>query len=132
MTPFMLRVADLVEGEAAPSVGTEASEVRPIAAGADHQMMVRALAEQLVSEANAVLRESGDVIDLVDDSAPGELAFTLTYLDRTVRVQTLLAGRTALGRLSAPGVPDGESRQLTSEGEVEAVLLQLLAVPVPR
>jgi hypothetical protein len=60
MTPFMERVAEVVTGgERGSSPGTRPSEPRPVVIGADEQVMTRALAEQLVSEANAVLASIG-------------------------------------------------------------------------
>lgn len=126
MTPFMLAVQAQLGGEAAPFPETEASRVNSIAVGADSQMMVRSLAEQLVSEANAILREHGDVISLVDEVGPGVLGFTLGYRDRAARVQTVLAGHTALGRLVIEGESEHEPRQLTNEDELRALVLSLL------
>lgn len=132
MTPFMLRVQDLLDGQSPAAPTTELSPTGSVAQAAHAQVMVRSLAEQLVSEANALLRDHGDVIDLVDDSGPGELAFRLSYADRSARVQTVISGRSALATLSAPGLSDDGPRRLTSEEEVEALLLTLLAPPVLR
>ena len=131
MTPFMFAVQALLDGEdAAPRPDTEPSQSRTVAVATDTQVIVRSLAEQLVSEANGILRDHGTAISLVDDSGPGELAFTLRYDDRSARVQTVLSGRTAVGRLVIPGRPDAEPRQLTTEVEVQALVLSLLA-PAP-
>jgi len=127
MTPFMLAVQALLDGEDAPRPDTAPSRPRAVAVATDTQVVVRALAEQLVSEANAILRDYGSTISLVDDSGPGELAFTLGYDDRSARVQTALSGRTGLGRLVVGGLPENEPRQLTTEGEMQALVLSLLA-----
>lgn len=130
MTPFMLAVQALLDGEVAPPPGTEPSRQRSVAVATDAQVMIRSLAEQLVSEANAILREHGctdaGVISLVDDSGPGELAFTLGYGDRAARVQTVLSGRSGVGRLVVAGRHDQAARQLASDEEMQALVLSLL------
>ena len=127
MTPFMFAVQAVLDGEAAPAPRTGPSRPRSVAAGTDTQVMIRSLAEQLVSEANAVLREHGTVLSLADDTGPGELAFTLGYLDRSARVRTRVAGHTATGQLLLPGQPASAARELCSEDEMQALLLTLLA-----
>ncbi len=114
MTPFMERVANVVTGgERGGSPGTRPSEPRPVVIGADEQIMTRALAEQLVSEANAVLVSAGpsaagpgaagDVIDLEDELGEGRLSFVMRYQDRYARVSTSFAHRTSVGRLHGVG-----------------------------
>ncbi len=69
MTPFMHRVQALLDGAAAPRAITAPSEPHPVPVATDSQVIVRSLAEQLVSEANAVLRDRGDLISLDDQPA---------------------------------------------------------------
>lgn len=126
MTPFMFAVQGLLDGDEAPEYRTEPSRPESVARATHTQVEVRSLAEQLVSEANAILRELGGAITLVDDSGPGELAFTLGYADRTARVRTALSGRTAVAQLLIPGQPEGEPRRLTDEHELQALVLGLL------
>lgn len=132
MTPFMLEVQALLDGEPAPEPETEAAQRTTVAAATDTQVVVRSLAEQLVSEANAVLREHGRAISLVDDPGPAELAFTLGCGDRRARVQTSVSGHTAIGRLVVAGTETEQPRRLSSEDEVRALLLSLVAPPDPR
>jgi hypothetical protein len=127
MTPFMLAVQALLDGEEVPKPTTEPSQTRSIAVATDTQFIARSLAEQLVSEANAILAEHGNRITLVDDSEFGELGFTLGYRDRSARVQTVLSGHTAVGRLVLPGRSEDEPRQLTTGDELQALVLSLLA-----
>jgi hypothetical protein len=127
MTPFMLSVQGLLDGEPAPRVATAPSAPEPIPAATDTQVIVRSLAEQLVSEANAVLREHGDVIRLDDEVGPGGLTFTLGYRERRARVQTVMSGRSALVRLVIDGQADDQPRQLSSEDELRALVLSLIA-----
>ncbi len=127
MTPFMLAVQGLLDGEDVQQPETEASQTRSVAVATDTQFVARSLAEQLVSEANAILAEHGDRITLIDDSGSGELGFTLGYRDRRARVQTVLSGHTAFGRLVVPGLPEDQPRQLTTGDELQALVLSLLA-----
>lgn len=127
MTPFMIAVQALFDGEKAPVPSTEPSRPRSVAVATDAQVMVRSLAEQLVCEANSILREHGGAITLVDDSGPNELAFTMGYHDRAARVRTTLSGRTAVAQLVIPGLPEDEPRQLSTEDELQALVLSLLA-----
>jgi len=129
VTPFMHRVSELLDGAPVAAPSTTASEVRAVGRSIADQAAIRGLAEQLVSEANAVLRGRGCTVDLIDDSGPGELGFTLTVRDRSARVSTRLAGHRAVSRLVTADIPAGESRQLAGQQEVELLLLSLIAVP---
>jgi hypothetical protein len=137
MTPFMHSVQGLLDGDPAPRAVTIPSVPGTVPAATDAQVIIRSLAEQLVSEANAVLRQHGEVVSLRDEVGPGGLAFTLGYRERTARVQTAMSGRSALVRLitdeDATGEDitgegtAGEPRQLSSEAELQALLLSLIA-----
>jgi hypothetical protein len=115
MTPFMHAVLDR-SGSVGPR--TQPSHARTLARATDAQFVVRAQAEQLVSEANAVLAEP---IGLVDEVGDGRFAFVLTHRDRTARVETVVHGRNAVAHLG------GEPRELTSEDELQALVLSLLS-----
>jgi hypothetical protein len=127
MTPFMHSVQDLLDGKPASRVAVVRSEPGPIPAAADAQVVVRSLAEQLVSEANAVLREHGDLIRLDDEVGPGGLTFTLGYRERNARVQTAVSGRSALARLTIDGRAEDQPHRLSSAGELQALVLSLIA-----
>src|ERR1700744_6336867 len=118
MTPFMLSVQELLAGAPPPQAATVPSTPGPVPAATDTQVIVRSLAEQLVSEANAVLRGHGDVIRLDDEVGPGGLTFTLGYRDRSARVQTTMSGCSALIRLVLDGRGGDQPRQLSSEDEL--------------
>jgi hypothetical protein len=126
MTPFMLAVQALLHGDHAREPKTEPSRRRPVAVATDAYAVMRALAEQMVSEANAVLREHGEGISLVDASGPGELAFTLRHGDRTAKVRTVVSGHTAVAQLVMTDPPVDEPRELTSQNELQALVLSLL------
>lgn len=137
MTPFMSAVQDVLSrGDRASSTAappkTEASRIRPAAAAADIYLTIRAQAEQLVSEANTVLRQHGETISLIDECGPGALAFTLRYRGRSVRVETVITAGRALSRLVVEGESGRESRQLVGGDQIQALVLGLLADPQPR
>jgi hypothetical protein len=122
----MFSVQQLLDGQPAPRVVTIPSAPGPVPAATDRQVIVRSVTEQLVSEANAVLRGHGDVISLEDEVGPGGLSFTLGYRDRSARVQAAMSGRTALVRLVIDGKAGDESRQLSGQDEMQALLLSLI------
>ncbi|MFL6052037.1 MAG: hypothetical protein ACJ72W_03825 [Actinoallomurus sp.] len=122
-----------LDGEVSPVARTEDSAPIPVPVATDTQVIIRSLAEQLVSEANAILREHGEVISLVDEVGPGELAFTLGYQGRRARVQTVMSGRSALVSLlvddqhSRHGQQKQQPRHLAGEEELQALVLGLIA-----
>jgi len=122
----MIEVSDLIDGVTPPVPRTEPSRTRPVARATDSQVVIRSLAEQLVSEANAVLSAQGETISLVDDSGPSELAFSLSYRDRVARIRTTVSGRTATAELAYAGAPQPQ-QQLTGEDQLRALLLNLVA-----
>jgi len=130
MTPFMLAVREILDGQATalrPSV--TGSALVSASRAADAQVAIRSLAEQLVSEANAVLRDADDatsVITLDDECGPDALVFTLAYRNRSAQVRTDFRGRDAQASLIIPGVTS-PPRKLVSEAEVGALVLSLIA-----
>jgi hypothetical protein len=52
--------------------------------------------------------------------------FTVRHGDRAARVRTVVSGHTALGQLVKAGAPVEEPRELTSEDELQALVLSLL------
>lgn len=148
MTPFMLAVEALMghQQDEQADVGTPPATVPshtcPAPAAVDSHLNLRAHAEQLVSEANAVLRHHGEVITLEDSCGPGVLAFTLAFRDRAVRVETEITGARGLARLltvstaSAEGTeratdpdrppPDHHPRRVATAEQLQVVLLHLL------
>lgn len=115
MTAFMQRIATLVGSDADPEripmPTTRISERIATGTGADRQVAIRSLAEQLVSEANAVLDQSDDRLALIDETLPHELAFEVVYRGRAARVSTTFVNGTAYGLL----VGDGFEHELPEE-----------------
>lgn len=126
MTPFMLRVREVIDGDPAPQPRAEPSAPLPVAAGADRQVLLRSLAEQLVAEANSVLRSEGRFVELSDGTGPGGLFFTLRCGNRTARIDTVVTGGSALARVTAPGIAEDVPCRLTDEHDIEALLLTLI------
>lgn len=137
MTPFMLRVAELVGADEAdiddvtldalaPMPLTRISRRIATSTGADRQVAIRSLAEQLVCEANAVLASSDDHLSLVDETLPDELAFTVGYRGRGARVSTTFADGTAYGRLVGDGFESELPRELENADAVPDLLVRLL------
>jgi hypothetical protein len=123
----MHRVQALLDGAAAPRVITAPSAPHPVPVAADRQVLVRSLAEQLVSEANAVLHDHGDVMSLDDEAGPGGLSFTLGYRDHSARVQTTVSGRSAEACLVIDGQAGQQPHMLSGENELQALVLSLIA-----
>jgi hypothetical protein len=129
MTPFMVRVTEVHGGTYSGPPGVRRSEPRPIVIGADDQVMTRALAEQLVSEANAVLSADGHVIDLQDELTAGQLSFVMRYKSRHAQVTTIFGHRTSVGRLRGVGAESLTDVALNCPEEVERLILLLIADP---
>ncbi|MET8249552.1 hypothetical protein ABZV31_37440 [Streptomyces sp. NPDC005202] len=121
-------MADIVgePPDEAPLPTTSPSVPKPVGIGADNQVLIRSLAEQLVSEANAVLADRGELITLEDELVDGWLGFRLRYRDRCARVVTRFTRGRAMGRLLGDGMGTSQPRELTSPDEVETLLLLLL------
>src|SRR5689334_20935502 len=109
MTPFMVRVAELLEDGSEPDADPVArpavrdSRPKPVPIGADEQVALRALAEQLVAEANAVLSASADRIELDDHLVDGQLGFTMRFAGRGAVVRTRFGTDRAIGELLGVG-----------------------------
>lgn len=131
MTPFMLQVQALLDGEPTSDPATEPSRAESVAEATDTQVLIRSLAEQLVSEANAVLAghaEAGNRhLTLVDEAGPGALAFTLGYGARSARVQTVVSGHAGTAQLVIPDAPAANPCRLAGEDQLEHLLLTLIA-----
>lgn len=136
MTPFMIRVAELLgtveqDGDIeVPMPNTRVSQRIATGTGADRQVALRAYAEQLVSEANAVLdshRATGDhMLTLFDETLPSELAFNVGYAGRAARVSTTFEDGTAYGRLVGDGFESDLPRELEGPDALPDLLVRLL------
>lgn len=137
MTPFMLRVAELVGADEseleesdldalAPMPMTRISQKIATSTGADRQVAIRALTEQLVCEANVVLAHGDEHLTLVDEVLPTELAFTVGYRGRGARVSTTFEDGTAYGRLVGDGFESELPHELEDADAVPDLVVRLL------
>ncbi|CCH73941.1 hypothetical protein [Nostocoides australiense] len=133
MTPFMLRVAEYVGADedeidhiVAPMPATRISQKIAASHGADKQVAIRSLAEQLVCEANAVLGHASDHLTLTDETLPDELAFEVGFRGRAARVSTTFADGTAYGRLVGDGFESELPQELNSADDVPDLLMRLI------
>ncbi|MDI3313832.1 MAG: hypothetical protein QJR12_05955 [Mycobacterium sp.] len=104
-TPFMLRVRDALSGtSAAPgTLQFEPSGTCSIAVAVDEWMELRAYAEQMIAEANAMLDADTERITLRDEYGTGVLAFELSWRGHRFR---LLVHRDPLGHTARLEVGD--------------------------
>lgn len=130
MTPFMLRVAELVGADSddadLPEVDTIPARSWDVGTGTDRQIAIRSLAEQLVCEANAVLVDEADHLTLDDEVGGEELAFNVRYRGRQARVSTSYVGHRAYGQIVGDGLPSGEPRELSGPDALPDLLVRLL------
>jgi len=126
MTPFMRRVAALLHGEAGPTPERIPSRLRPMGQALHNQVELRAMAEQLVSEANVLLDAHGAHLDLVDETSPTQLSFSVFCGAARAVVTTAVSGRQAWGRLEWNG-GDGETRELNGVEALADLLLDVMA-----
>jgi hypothetical protein len=95
-TPFMLRVRAVLDGaDDRSELRLRSSELQPTANANDEWVYLRARSEQVLAEANAMLRGRAAVVDLEDEVGTGELAFWLRGSGRCVRISMGQAGRKA-------------------------------------
>lgn len=125
MTPFMWRVAELVGAETddMPEVHTSPSVFRSVSEGADRQGEMRALAEQLVAEANAVLATSSEALTLDDELEPDSLSFVIGMAGRQARITTRIADKRSFGQLIGEGTDGTEPQELADDALEELILL---------
>jgi hypothetical protein len=107
-TPFMLRVRDTVSGTTAEvaRLRLAASPVETIAIAVDEWYGLRARAEHVIAEANAMLDPAAPRIELQDEYGTGQLAFVLRWGDRWARVLVAAGSspeHTARVELQQPG-----------------------------
>jgi hypothetical protein len=130
MTAFMQRIATIVGSDTSPDAipmpTTRISERIATGTGADRQVAIRSLAEQLVSEANAVLDQSDDRLALIDETLPHELAFEVVYRGRAARVSTTFVDGTAYGRLVGDGFESELPEELDGPQALPDLIVRLL------
>lgn len=131
MTPFMLRVADVLGTDAGdqpdlPVPATRPSVYRPVGKGNDIHVAYRGLTEQLVCEVNAMLATEDDHMTLVDEIVGDEMLYSVFYRGRAAVVSTVFGEGKAYGRVVADGLDNSEPSELAGPESIEDLLLLLL------
>ena len=130
MTAFMQRIATIVGSDTVPDAipmpTTRISERIATSTGADRQVAIRSLADQLVSAATAVLAQSAARLALIDETLPHELAFEVVYRGRAARVSTTFADGTAYGALVGDGFESELPQELDGPGALPDLIVRLL------
>ncbi len=108
MTFFMQRLAQVLGDDAPdempmPSMRPSAPEAFIV--GSDRHVALRALAEQLVCEANAVIQDPVSHLVLFDEVGGDELAFSITCNSHVARVATRFSGGQAKGQIISDDLP---------------------------
>jgi hypothetical protein len=127
MTPFMRQVDDVLSENASDAaIETIRSTRRSLGEGLHNQVLLRALAEQLVCEGNAVLGDHGLALQLVDIADTERLAFILACGGARAWVVADVLGRTAEARLDVPtfGIT---RREIAGPEALAGLLLSLIA-----
>ncbi len=126
MTPFMLQVEAKLNGEACEVTPRHPAATESVPHGADRHVALRSLAEQLVCEANAVLRDHSQAISLQDITSASALGFRLTNDANWVEVNTSFAdGKSLVAMNFAQGGAD-KSAEIIELEDLPLLILELI------
>lgn len=131
-TPLMLRVREAVRGAAATgSAAVQVSTLHGIAQANDEWVALRCRAEQVVAEANAMLRTGLPRFELVDEFGMGAdgqalLAFVVGFGDRSFRLWLTQSGRQAWIELRRSWVDTVEPLEPVDQAALEDLLVEIL------
>jgi pimeloyl-ACP methyl ester carboxylesterase len=121
---FMDRVAAArAGGVEAPALGLRNSVPRTLADGTDSWHALRALAEQVVAEANAAAAG----FELIDEYGTGRLTFALRHRDREVRVVLHHMGQTAWVALEGWGLDPTGAVEPDGPAVLDDIVIALLS-----
>lgn len=127
-TPFMLRVRDAVSG-----TSTEPAELRfepsgtcSIAVAVDEWFGLRAYAEHMVAEANAMLDTDTERIALCDEYGTGVLAFELGWRGRKFRLLVHADAPGHTGRLEVGDDLDAQPEKPVEQRALDDVIIDML------
>jgi hypothetical protein len=127
-TPFMLRVRDVLDGgDRSVPLRLRASSLHPVAHATDEWFYLRARSEQVIAEANAMLRGRAELVDLEDEYGTGVLAFVLRRGARSARVSLGQAGRQAWVELERRYVTGVQPVEPEDPAVLEDLVVELLA-----
>jgi len=126
-TPFMLRVRAALDAPDVEPVRVRPSSLRAVAPTTDEWFYLRARAEQVIAEANAML--TGAPLDLEDEFGTGQLAFVLRCADRSARLSMDQTGRQAWVELDRSYVSGHQPVEPADQGTLEDLVIELVAQP---
>jgi hypothetical protein len=126
-TPFMLRVRAALGGENRHEpVPVQPSATRALARAADEWFYLRCRSEQVIAEANAMLRGRAAGLDLTDEVGTGRLAFTLRWRDRSSCVWLGQTGRQGWVQLERSYQPARQPEEPADPSALEDLVIELL------
>jgi hypothetical protein len=130
-TPLMLRVRDVLDGaDRSAPLRLRVSPIQPIADATDEWFYLRARSEQVLAEANAMIGDRTEQVDLDDEYGTGQLGFILRRGGRSVRICMGQTGRQAWVELQRPSAVDEAPVEPEDQDVLEDLVIQLLADPV--
>ena len=130
-TPLMLRVRDVLDGaDRSAPLRLRVSPIQPIAHATDEWFYLRARSEQVLAEANAMIGDRTDQVDLDDEYGTGQLGFVLRRGGRSVRICMGQSGRQAWVELQRPSAVDEAPVEPDDQDVLEDLVIQLLADPM--
>mgnify|MGYP000873578240 FL=1 len=131
MTFFMHRLAEALGSEAPdelPMPSMRPSVPEAFIVGSDRHVALRALAEQLVCEANAVIADPVSHLVLFDEVGGDELAFTITCNSHVARVATHFEGGHATGQIVSEDLPHEQPYELSGPEALPDLIVRLCLI----
>ena len=129
-TPFMLRVRATLDGDPdRTELRLRPSALKPVAHANDEWFCLRARSEQVVAEANAMLRGRSPLVDLDDEVGTGQLAFRLRCGERTVRISLGRAGRQGWVELHRSYAGSDIPAEPVDPDVLEDIVIELIEAP---
>lgn len=127
-TPFMLRVRDAVNGTSTEptTLRFEPSGVCSIAVAVDEWFGLRAYAEHVIAEANAMLDADTERITLQDEYGTGVLAFALGWRGRRFRLLVHADTPGHTGRLEVGDDLDARPEKPVEQRALDDVIIDML------
>jgi hypothetical protein len=126
-TPMMLRVRAVLDGSAdTVELRLQPSSLKPLAHANDEWFSLRARSEQVIAEANGMLRGRAPLLDLDDEAGTGRLAFTLGYGTRSVRISMGRADRQAWVQLERSYADDTAPVEPVEPQVLEDLVIELI------
>lgn len=127
-TPLMLRVREAVQGAATgDAASVRVSVLHGIAEANDEWVYLRCRGEQVIAEANSMIRSPElPRFELIDEYGTGVLAFVVRYGDRSFRLWLGQADRQAWVELERSWVDTAEPLEPTDPSVLEDLIVEIL------